>query len=294
MKDKYKLKILVACHKADSAIRQDNVYMPIQVGKALHPELELGFQCDNTGDNISEKNASYCELTAIYWAWKNLKNTDYIGLCHYRRYFDFDFSDEKRINAIFGKKYDLIAVKDCMLGNRVYQDLVSFITWEHYAIMIDTIIQEHPEMYEAVCRYFYSNNAYSVFNMFIAPKALYDEYCEFLFPLLEKVETRIKPYPYARLQRSLGYMAEAIQGLWIMHKNLKVKRVDAITPQPHNNSRSMVRNLMIGYLRMRNSLRLKLPRNNNIYIYDAVVVGLKQNGVALNAIHSANINHSKK
>ena len=60
-KRKPRLKILVACHKADHAIRQDDNYMPIQVGKALHPELNLGFQCDNTGDNISEKNGSYCE-----------------------------------------------------------------------------------------------------------------------------------------------------------------------------------------------------------------------------------------
>ncbi len=62
-----RVKILVACHKADPNIRQDDIYMPIQVGKALHPELDLGFQCDNTGDNISEKNGSYCELTALYW-----------------------------------------------------------------------------------------------------------------------------------------------------------------------------------------------------------------------------------
>ena len=74
-----RIKILVACHKADPNIRHDDIYMPIQVGKALHPELDLGFQCDNTGDNISEKNGSYCELTALYWAWKNLKDVDYTG-----------------------------------------------------------------------------------------------------------------------------------------------------------------------------------------------------------------------
>ena len=85
-----RIKILVACHKADPNIRQDDIYMPIQVGKALHPDLDLGFQCDNTGDNISEKNGTYCELTALYWAWKNLKDVDYIGLCHYRRYFGFN------------------------------------------------------------------------------------------------------------------------------------------------------------------------------------------------------------
>lgn len=63
--------------------------MPIHVGKVLHPDVDLGIQRDDTGDNISLKNSSYCELTGMYWAWKNLRGVDVIGLCHYRRYFDF-------------------------------------------------------------------------------------------------------------------------------------------------------------------------------------------------------------
>ena len=62
----------------------DDVYMPIHVGR--EGKEDLGYLGDNTGDNISSKNANYCELTGLYWAWKNLK-CDYIGLCHYRRYF---------------------------------------------------------------------------------------------------------------------------------------------------------------------------------------------------------------
>ena len=45
--------------------------------------------CIRDRDSISNKNDSYCELTGMYWALKNLKNVDVIGLCHYRRYFDF-------------------------------------------------------------------------------------------------------------------------------------------------------------------------------------------------------------
>lgn len=82
-----KVKILVACHKP-AKVYQDDVYTPIQVGKALHPDLDLGYITDDTGDNISEENPYYCELTAIYWGWKNL-NCEYIGLQHYRRYFNF-------------------------------------------------------------------------------------------------------------------------------------------------------------------------------------------------------------
>ena len=79
------IKILVAAHK-QCEMPKDDVYLPIQVGKALHPDLDLGYQPDNEGENISTKNPYYSELTAIYWAWKNLK-ADYVGLAHYRRHF---------------------------------------------------------------------------------------------------------------------------------------------------------------------------------------------------------------
>ena len=74
-------KILVCSHKEDY-VRNDSIYMPIQVGK-VNATANLGFQGDDSGENISYKNLSYCELTALYWAWKNLKKVDYIGLCHY-------------------------------------------------------------------------------------------------------------------------------------------------------------------------------------------------------------------
>ena len=87
MERKPNVKILVCCHKQDVCATEPP-YFPIQVGKAIS-QVDLGIQGDDTGDNISHKNASYCELTGMYWAWKNLKDVDVIGLCHYRRYFDF-------------------------------------------------------------------------------------------------------------------------------------------------------------------------------------------------------------
>ena len=85
--ENHKVKILVCCHK-EAYVPNDDIYLPIHVGKAISKK-DLGFQGDDEGDNISYKNPHYCELTALYWAWKNLRNVDYIGLCHYRRYFDF-------------------------------------------------------------------------------------------------------------------------------------------------------------------------------------------------------------
>ena len=82
--------IVVATHKKYE-MPKDKMYLPLHVGAEgkMDPNgnvLDLGYVKDNTGDNISEKNSSYCELTGLYWAWKNL-TADYIGLVHYRRYF---------------------------------------------------------------------------------------------------------------------------------------------------------------------------------------------------------------
>lgn len=80
------VKILVAHHKPGLIIKSE-MYLPIHVGKALS-NYDLEIQGDNTGDNISRYNPTFCEMTAVYWGWKNL-DADYIGLCHYRRFFTF-------------------------------------------------------------------------------------------------------------------------------------------------------------------------------------------------------------
>ena len=79
------IKIIIATTKK-YRMPDDPIYMPLQVGASMKKAANTGYAKDNTGDNISAKNASYCELTGLYWAWKNLK-ADYVGLVHYRRYF---------------------------------------------------------------------------------------------------------------------------------------------------------------------------------------------------------------
>ena len=77
------IKIIVATHK-EYNMPSDDIYLPVQVG--AEGKKDLGYQKDNIGNNISKKNPFFCELTGLYWAWKNLK-ADYIGLAHYRRHF---------------------------------------------------------------------------------------------------------------------------------------------------------------------------------------------------------------
>ena len=97
MLDDSKIKILVCCHKP-CELPQDNIFLPIHVGAAIS-DMSLGILRDDqlngeSCDNISDKNRTFCELTAIYWAWKNIKklypDLQYIGLNHYRRFFAFN------------------------------------------------------------------------------------------------------------------------------------------------------------------------------------------------------------
>ena len=77
------IKIFVATHKKYQ-MPTDEIYVPIHVGK--EDKDDIGFIGDNTGDNISSSNFRLCELTGLYWAWKNysrLSNPDYIGFMHY-------------------------------------------------------------------------------------------------------------------------------------------------------------------------------------------------------------------
>ena len=86
------IKILVAVHK-NYRMPDDPMYLPVFVGKEIHPTVNHTFQGDNTGDNISKKNPHYNELTALYWGWKNL-DVDALGLVHYRRYLTMGHSKD--------------------------------------------------------------------------------------------------------------------------------------------------------------------------------------------------------
>lgn len=135
---------MVACHKACD-IYDKGIYTPIQVGKAIS-KYDLGFLGDDTGDNISAKNPAYCELTAQYWAWKNLK-CKYIGLCHYRRYFETVYT-EHSLDAVFSR-YDVILPKPIYYGIRetMLHKLRMNILPEDCAIFLLSIRKLYPEYY---------------------------------------------------------------------------------------------------------------------------------------------------
>lgn len=101
------IKIIIATHKK-YWLPKDSIYLPLQVG--AEGKKDLGYVKDNIGDNISAKNANFCELTGLYWAWKNL-DADYVGLVHYRRYFtrkevhNIEKKKTKSLRKRIGKTY---------------------------------------------------------------------------------------------------------------------------------------------------------------------------------------------
>lgn len=235
MRNKKNVKILVCCHKKDVMATQEP-YMPIHVGKALHPELDLGIQGDNTGENISEKNGSYCELTGMYWAWKNLKNVDIIGLSHYRRYFDFhnmvkwpyDFDviptkDFENVNLditdkiiSYVKEGGLIMSKPKIYPCSLAEDYcVAHIGDDFRALQHVIKTTQSDEIRRAFHVVMHKKCSLMPYNMFLMRWDMFDEYCKWLFPLLQEVEKVTDISHYNPVQsRIYGYMAERLFNVW--------------------------------------------------------------------------------
>ena len=208
-------------------------YYPLQVGSALCGDL--GYLSDNTGDNISEKNKSYCELTGIYWIWKNI-SCDIVGICHYRRYFvkDEDFLTKEYIEDTL-KKYDIIVSHS---GGTDKSSL-----WEHYAanhfeadmnICREVVGDMYPE-YLAAFDLCLNCNLFTLGNMMITRKDIFDKYCEWLFPLLEEVERRTDISEYDDFQKRLyGYLAERLLRVWIIANEYKIREEEVRLVDPEN------------------------------------------------------------
>lgn len=189
--------------------------VPIQVGAGE----DLGFLRDNTGDNISERNPSWCELTALYWIWKNDRHSRIIGINHYRRYFE-DLQDPARIEELL-KKYDLIVAAPEPLKETVWEQYVQTSGYEKDLRNLRAILKTlHPEDVAAFDKVM-SSGSLHLYNMVIMPASLYRSYCAWLFPLLFKLEeqTDISQYP-AYEKRIYGFLAERLLNVWIEARGL--------------------------------------------------------------------------
>lgn len=203
-------------------VPSDPIYIPLHVGRACG--ADLGYLGDDTGNSISDKNCYYGELTGVYWVWKNVRTTDYVGICHYRRYF---CTEEGRI--LTEKDY-LSILQDCdiITSKKLKLNFSYFDGYESDYNIFDLITtgevirQKYPDYYGNFERLVHGNGTYFA-NMMVAKKALYDEYCAWLFSIFEEVEKRIDADSYDDYhKRVFGFISEFLLLVWIETKGLKV------------------------------------------------------------------------
>ena len=220
------VKIIIATHKK-YRMPDDPMYIPLHVGAEGKKdesgnEMDLGYQKDNTGPNISWLNPSFCELTGLYWAWKNI-DADYIGLTHYRRHFSCKKNRDpfKAVLKYEDIREDLPQIKLFVPKKRHYyiESIYSHYKHTHYGYHLDltkTIIQErYPEYLKAYKKVMKNSSGY-MFNMFIMEHTMLDRYCTWLFNILFDLKDRIDNPKLSSYQgRFYGRISELIFNVWL-------------------------------------------------------------------------------
>ena len=255
------IKIAVACHKP-SELPHNDIYCPVQVGSAIAKKRLDGMRHDDEGDNISRKNQSYCELTAQYWAWKNL-DADYLGLCHYRRFLtfpegEFKYNERNQIEAGFLDDYNkkrfgledqalmhsVIESYDCVVGeledvSKLFtpygKQKTAYLHWaKHDRDLINVndlnrlfdLVDEMYPQYSHDLHEYMNGKKFLGFNCFVMKRELFDEMCEFEFSVLDRLERETDLSHYDQIRtRIFGFMAEILYSVFIYHLEKNGKRV---------------------------------------------------------------------
>lgn len=225
-----KIEIYIATHKK-TKMPNNKIYFPLHVGSK--GKNDFGYVKDSTGDNISERNPNFCELTGLYWIWKN-SNADIVGLVHYRRYFyknvfcnKKNILNESTINK-FLNNYDIIVapkgytwgstVKTKYIENHVEADLIK----------CEKVLKEKYPEYSHAFDKVLNGNCYMPFNMMIAKKEIFDEYSKWLFDILFELE-KIVDVEDGRSnydKRVFGFLSERLLYVWLLKNNqYKVKEL---------------------------------------------------------------------
>lgn len=232
------IKIIIATHK-HHFMPLDEIYLPLHVGK--EGKEFLGYQGDDSGENISAKNPNFCELTGLYWAWKNLPN-DYLGLIHYRRFFSVKSRTERKSNRLetlyLTKKEasDLLSQYDVIVPSKrnyyietLYSHYANTLHAEHLDVTRQIIAEKYSEYLVSFDAVMKQCSGY-MFNMFIMHKELVNDYCSWLFPILFELENRISAEQYSAFHaRFYGRVSELLFNVWLKQyshsKPLKVKAI---------------------------------------------------------------------
>lgn len=232
------IKIMVATHKKYT-MPKDSMYMPVHVGGI--GKDSLGYQKDDTGINISSKNANYCELTGLYWMWKNT-TSDYMGLVHYRRHFSIN-KDKDKWNRIIDQETlkKLLKNTDIILPNKrdyFIESTYGQYAHAHHAIDLDTtreiIKEKYPRYIKSFDKCMKSTKGHK-FNMFIMKREYADQYCKWLFDILFELENRLDISDYsANDARVFGFVSERLIDVWLDTNKLSYEELPVVFMEKQN------------------------------------------------------------
>lgn len=182
--------------------------------------------------NISEKNANYCELTGLYYFYKNDKDAEVFGLEHYRRLFTkrkyylfrYPFLKSKDIDKIL-KNNDIIVPTKVTLSKTVYEQYAEEHIIEDLNSVVNIIREKYPDYIES-CEKILSGNSVYFCNMFIAKREIIEKYCSWLFDILFELEKQINLSNRDDFQkRVFGFLSERMFTIWL-DKNSDIKRFE--------------------------------------------------------------------
>ena len=216
------MSMYVVTHKVVDTKLPDN-YKTIVVNSQINKIKGDLYDCN--GDNISEKNYAYCELTAIYYIWKNnVNNDDYIGIDHYRRFLikDDAYLRKNDIEWIF-KNYDVILPEKIHFIRNISNQYINTCGYKNDLNEVEKAIKKlHPEYLEAYKKIMRGHEMYA-YNMFVFKYDIYRDYCKWLFSVLFEVENNIDAYSRkGYFRRVFGFIAERLLNVYVLYKGYNI------------------------------------------------------------------------
>ena len=174
---------LIGHRKTTEPYWETELYQPIQIGTGV---TFLSIR-DNTGDNIAEWNKAYCEMTGVYWIWKNTDLPDYVGICQYRR--RLPFKDAAEVEKIF-KSSDVIAAEPLKMGKTPYEQYSHCHNVADMETAEEVIKQKFPEYANGFDAYIKKGNTLFYSNGFVMRRQDFLDYCDFFFGFAQEFRKR--------------------------------------------------------------------------------------------------------
>ncbi len=210
----------------ENAYQPHRYVHPLQAGTAL-TNLRKAELTDDKGANISEKNVSFAEMTAMYWIWKNAPSAEYKGLCHYRRHFEMN---EEQAQQLEQNGIDAVLTTPRLVLNGLKNMFLSDtpVKEDVFQNMMDSIQEIAGEEYANYAKDYFDSIFYYPNNMVIAREKVFHDYCNWIFPILFCMERHDEEKHIVKRDRHIAFAAELLTSMYFsFHKrDLKIAVTD--------------------------------------------------------------------